>query len=68
MYIQDENGKSLDEVTILLYKNEIEQLIVYLEHLAKGTVPHGHCHLDNSDFSKMITVGSEEYYDAKDKK
>lgn len=44
----------LEEITLLLDKAELNQMIGYLEHLLKD--PGDHVHLSSSDFGTEITI------------
>jgi len=57
MKIIDENtNQSLSNVTVLLEKNEIAQLIGYLEDLVSCDAHNGHFHLSDDNYSKEITI------------
>ena len=56
MKILDETtNKSLSNITILFERNEVIQLIGYLEQLLNSTDDE-HYHLNNDDYSKEITM------------
>ena len=57
MIILDEDtNKSLNNITILLTKNETMQMIGYLEELLLNTEQNEHYHLNNDNFTKEITM------------
>ena len=57
MIIFDEtSNKSLDNITLLLTKNEATQMIGYLEDLLLNTEKNEHYHLNNDSYSKEITI------------
>ena len=54
--VDDENNRNLDSICLLLKKSEANQLIKYLESLVVGKSDYNHCHLNNEDYSKELTV------------
>ncbi|MDL2220450.1 hypothetical protein LJC55_02155 [Eubacteriales bacterium OttesenSCG-928-N14] len=57
MIIFDEDRDILIEnITILLKKEEADQLIYCLKELLSNTEKNGHYHLNNDNYSKEITV------------
>jgi len=72
--IDEMTNKSLSNITILLEKSELTQLIGYLEDLSSEVAQNEHYHLNNDDYSKEITIavyddkGSLEHFAEKYKK
>ncbi|MCL2617855.1 MAG: hypothetical protein FWD98_02255 [Defluviitaleaceae bacterium] len=59
MLVYDEvSNADLQNVTILLDKNEILQLISYLEALVQSDTQNDHFHFSNDDYSKELTFVS----------
>ena len=57
MIVLDEiTNNSLSNITILLQKNEAIQMIGYLEDLLSNATQNEHCHLNNDNYSKEITI------------
>ena len=49
-------NKSLSNITILLKRNEIIQLIGYLEELSSNATENQHYHLNDDTYFKEITI------------
>lgn len=57
MYIlDDETNKKLNCVTIILKKNEVQQLLGYAKQLLEKPTNSEHYHLSNDDYQKEITI------------
>ena len=54
--LDEETNKSLSNITILLQRNELNQLIGYLEELSLSVTKNEHYHLNNDDYTKEITI------------
>jgi len=70
----EDTNKSLSNITILLTKNEILQLISNLENLSSDIINNNHFHLNSDDYSKEITIslydqnGVLDYFEEKYRK
>ena len=60
--LDEKTNNSISNLTILLEKDEAVQLIGYLEDLILEKTPNEHCHLNNADYSKEITIALYEKY------
>lgn len=57
MYILDEeSNKSLENITLILTKSEIQQLIGYGKQLIENSPSSEHYHLSNENYQKEITI------------
>lgn len=57
MYIlDDESNKKLAYITIILTKNEVQQLLGYAKQLLEKTPSSEHYHLSSEDYQKEITI------------
>jgi len=58
--IDESTNNNLTNITILLAKNEIIQMIGYLKELLLNEENSTHYHLNNDNYSKEITLASYE--------
>jgi len=57
MYIlDDESNKKLSCITIILTRNEIQQMLGYAKQLLESSPPSDHYHLSSEDYQKEITL------------
>jgi len=57
MIIFDEDtNRSISNITLLLKDDEALQLVTYLNSLLARGVKNEHCHLNNDDYAKEVTV------------
>lgn len=57
MFILDEDSdKSVNCITVLLNKNEVQQLLGYAKRLLENPSASEHYHLSNEDYQKEITL------------
>ncbi len=56
MLIIDENNQSIDTITLLLTECEAKELRDSLESILQSKVGVSHSHVNNSSYSKEITV------------
>ena len=61
MILYDETAsKEIDNITVLLEKSEVIQLISYLNDLLHCSTMDEHYHLNNDDYSKEVTIALYE--------
>ncbi|MDR1135195.1 MAG: hypothetical protein LBL49_03305 [Clostridiales Family XIII bacterium] len=54
--LDETTNKSINNLTLLLEKAEALQLIGYLEELVTSEIQGEHYHMNNTDYSKEITI------------
>ncbi len=59
--LDDDLDKKIDSVTILLTRDELQQLIGYAKQIIENN-EIDHCHVSSSDYQKEVTIC---IYDAK---
>lgn len=50
------NDKTLKTILLFLTKNEMKQMIGYLEQMENDTIGIGHAHLDDEEYQHEITI------------
>lgn len=63
--MNERTNESIDNLTLLLKKEEAIQLIGYLESLVSNDIMADHCHLNDSDYKKEITIALYDDYSTK---
>ncbi|MBE7034163.1 MAG: hypothetical protein E7406_08070 [Ruminococcaceae bacterium] len=54
--LDEDRNKALNNITLLLTKEEAMQILSDLDDLVNGDTKGDHYHINNNDFSKEITV------------
>jgi len=61
--LDEKTNKGVNLLTLLLKKQEAEQLVAYLNLLLESESSKDHHHLSNDDYSKEITIALYEEND-----